>query len=175
MHIAPLESHPLAHLVQGRLLIIWIIIWICSSSSPSPTKRSASQSPEARHSFNQVTSNDQRMQHSNQQFLSRNGNLSAVPSLASQPMTYLTGVPSPNVRSIVTNVPPPNLSKMPPPKSMCSTFPRLGDQSGDPRMQITSPHTVRPPPPPPPPSIPVQPVPPNTNVPPPNIHISRIV
>ncbi|XP_017763582.1 PREDICTED: SURP and G-patch domain-containing protein 1-like [Eufriesea mexicana] len=146
-----------------------------SSSSPSPTRHPASQSPEARRSFNQVTSNGQRIHHNHQQFLSRNGSLSAVSSLASQPIMHLTGVPSPNIRSIVTNVPPPNLSKMPPPKSMCNTFPRLDDRSGDPRMQISSSHTIRPPPPPPPPPLPVQPVPPNTNMPPPSIHISRTV
>ncbi|XP_006617247.1 serine/arginine repetitive matrix protein 1 isoform X2 [Apis dorsata] len=150
-----------------------------SSSSPSPTRRPASQSPEARRSFNQVTSNGQRMQHNHPQFISRNGSLSTVPSPASQPMTHLTGVPSPNMRNIVTNIPPPNLSKMPPPKNMCNTFPRLDDRPGDPRMQISSPHTIRPPPPPPPPlpPLPVQPPQPvpNTNIPPPNIHMSRTI
>ncbi|XP_076748661.1 uncharacterized protein LOC143422123 isoform X1 [Xylocopa sonorina] len=144
-----------------------------SSSSPSPTRRPTSQSPEARRSFNQVTSNGQRTQHNHQQFLSRNGNPSPVPSLASQPVMHMTGVPPPNIRNVVTNVPPPDLSKMPPPKSMCNTYPGLEDRSGDPRMQISPPHMIRPPPPPPP--LPVQPIPPNTNIPPPNMHISRTV
>ncbi|XP_017884096.1 serine/arginine repetitive matrix protein 1-like isoform X2 [Ceratina calcarata] len=139
-----------------------------SSSSPSPTRRQTSQSPEARRSFNQVNSNGQHTPH-NHQFLSRNGNPSPIPP-ASQPLMHLTGVPPPNIR---TNVPPPDLSKMPPPKNMCNAYPGLDDRSGDPRMQMSQQHMIRPPPPPPP--LPVQSVPTNTTIPPPNMHISRTV
>ncbi|XP_034195933.2 uncharacterized protein LOC117611774 isoform X1 [Osmia lignaria lignaria] len=142
-----------------------------SSSSPSPTRRSTSQSPEARRSFNQSSSNGQRMQQSQQQFLPPNGNSSNVPSFAPQSMIHLTGVPPPNMGNIITNVPPPNLSSLPPPKVTGNSYSGTNNQPGNPRMQIPSSHAIHQPPP----SLSVQSVPPNTNIPPPNIHMARTV
>ncbi|XP_012140482.1 uncharacterized protein LOC100883663 isoform X2 [Megachile rotundata] len=143
-----------------------------SSSSPSPTRRSTSQSPEARRSYNQSSSNGQRTQHSQQQFLPPNGNSSGVPSFASQPTIRLSGVPPPNMTNIVTNVPPPNLSNLPiPSKVSPSSYSATNNQSENPRMQISSTHSIHP-------SVAtlsVQSVPPNTNVPPPHIHTGRTI
>ncbi|XP_076664546.1 uncharacterized protein LOC143366945 isoform X2 [Andrena cerasifolii] len=146
-----------------------------SSSSPSPTRsNTAPESPEARRSFNQLPSNGQRAQHSLQQFLPRNGNpLSVPPTLVSLPIILPTAVPPPNMRNIVTNVPPPNLSRMPPPKNVTNAYPGVDDRSRDPRIQISPSQVIHPPPPPPPP--PLQTIPPNTNIPPPNMHISRTI
>ncbi|XP_015437170.1 PREDICTED: formin-like protein 5 isoform X2 [Dufourea novaeangliae] len=141
-----------------------------SSLSPSPTRRASSQSPEARHTFNQLPSNGQRMQHNQQQYFPRNGNSSLIPPLVSQSVIHLTSLPPPNIRNIITNIPPPNLSKMPPPKNLINSYPGIDDRSGDPRMQISPSHAIHASP-----VSSVQSVPPNTNVPPPNIHISRTI
>ncbi|XP_020280831.1 SURP and G-patch domain-containing protein 1 isoform X2 [Pseudomyrmex gracilis] len=137
-----------------------------SSSSPSPT-RQRSPSPEHR-SYNQ-SQNGHHAQYN--QFPIQNSNhVSSIPSLMSQPVQMqMTNVPPPNMRNLTPNVPSAHLQRIPAPTNFSNNYTsNMNDHCN--RMQIAPPHIIRPPPPPPPP---IQNIPPNTNVPPPNMQISQ--
>ncbi|KAL0111332.1 hypothetical protein PUN28_012907 [Cardiocondyla obscurior] len=139
-----------------------------SSSSPSPTRRRSPPSPETRHSYNQ-SQNGQRPQF-NQQFPVQNNNhVSSIPSLMSQPVQMqMTNIPPPNIRNLTPNIPSAHMQRIPVSKNFNNNYANINEHSNNVRMQIAPPHIIRPPPPPP-----IQSIPPNTNVPPPNMQMSQ--
>ncbi|XP_015609336.1 SURP and G-patch domain-containing protein 1 isoform X2 [Cephus cinctus] len=141
-----------------------------SSSSPSPTRRRSSPSPDARHTFHQPPPNGPRPHFNQQQFPPQTmSQPSSIPPLMSQPIMQMTNVPPPNMRGMAPNIPPPNMHRMPPPpKNVNNNYSNMENHTGNPRMPIPPPHIIRPPPP-------LQSMPPNTNVPPPSMQISQNV
>ncbi|KMQ92214.1 splicing factor 4 [Lasius niger] len=136
-----------------------------SSSSPSPTRRRSSPSPETRHSYNQ-SQNGQRAQF-NQFPIQSNNHASSIPSLMSQPVQMqMTNIPPPNIRNLTPSVPSAHLQRIPVSKNFNNNFTNINDHSNNVRMQIAPPHIIRP-------TLPIQSIPPNTNVPPPNMQLSQ--
>ncbi|XP_012235001.1 SURP and G-patch domain-containing protein 1 isoform X2 [Linepithema humile] len=145
-----------------------------SSSSPSPTRRRSPPSPEIRRSYQ--PQNGQRAQF-NQQFPIQNNNqISSIPSLMSQPIQMqITSIPPPNLRNLTSTVPSAPLQRLSVSKNFNNNYTNMNDHSNNVSMQIAPPsHIIHPPPPPPPPP-PIQNIPPNTNIPPPNMRISQAV
>ncbi|XP_011059619.1 PREDICTED: uncharacterized protein LOC105149115 isoform X3 [Acromyrmex echinatior] len=142
-----------------------------SSSSPSPTRRRSPPSPEARHNYNQ-SQNGQRTQFQNQQFpIQNNNHVSSIPSLMSQPVQMqMTNIPPPNIRNLTPSIPSVHMQRIPMSKNFSNNYTNINEHSNNVRMQIASPHIIRPPPPPP-----IQSIPPNTNVPPPNMQMSQAI
>ncbi|XP_014487929.1 PREDICTED: bromodomain-containing protein 4-like isoform X2 [Dinoponera quadriceps] len=140
-----------------------------SSSSPSPTRHRSPLSPETRHSYNQ-SQNGQRVQFSQQFPIHNNNHISSIPSLMSQPVMQMTNIPPPTMRNLTPNIPSVHLQRLPVSKNFNNNYTNINDHSNSARMQVAPPpHIIRPPPPPPP----IQSIPPNTNVPPPNMQISQ--
>lgn len=139
-----------------------------SSSSPSPTRRRSPPSPETRHSYNQ--SQNGRAQFQNQQFpIQNNNHVSSIPSLMSQPVQMqMTNIPPPNIRNLTPNIPSAHMQRIPMSKNFSNNYTNINEHSNNVRMQIAPSHIIRPPPPPP-----IQSIPPNTNVPPPNMQMSQ--
>lgn len=140
-----------------------------SSSSPSPTRHRSPLSPETRHGYNQ-SQNGQRTQFSQQFSIHNNNHISSIPSLMSQPMMQMTNIPPPNMRNITPSIPSVHMQRLPITKNFNNNYTNINDRSNSVRMQVAPPHIIHPPPPPPPP---IQSIPPNTNVPPPNMQISQ--
>lgn len=142
-----------------------------SSSSPSPTRRRTPPSPEIRRSYNQPQ-NGQRTQF-NQQFPIQNNNqISSIPSLMSQPIQMqITNIPPPNLRNLTSTVPSAPLQRLSMSKNFNNNYTNINDHSNNVNMQIAPSHIIHPPPPPPS----IQNIPPNTNIPPPNMRISQAV
>lgn len=133
-----------------------------SSSSPSPTRRRSSPSPETRRSYNQ-SQNGQRAQF-NQFPIQSNNHTTSIPSLMSQSVQMqMTNIPPPNIRNLTPSVPSAHLQRIPVSKNFNNTYTNLSDHSNNVRMQIAPPHIIRPA------ALPIQSIPPNTNVPPPNM------
>ncbi|KAL6428474.1 hypothetical protein ACFW04_008618 [Cataglyphis niger] len=135
-----------------------------SSSSPSPTRRRSSPSPETRRSYNQ--SQNGRAQF-NQFSIQSNNHASSIPSLMSQPVQMqITNIPPPNIRNLTPSVPSTHLQRIPVSKNFNTNYTNISDHSNNVRMQIAPPHIIRS-------ALPIQTIPPNTNVPPPNMQLSQ--
>lgn len=135
-----------------------------SSSSPSPTRRRSSPSPETRRSYNQ-SQNGQHAQF-NQFPIQSNNHASSIPSLMSQSVQMqMTNIPPPNIRNLTPSVSSAHLQRIPVSKNF-NNYTNISDHSNNVRMQIAPPHIIRP-------ALPIQTIPPNTNIPPPNMQLSQ--